>query len=122
MGRQRWKRPSALRFATSSHRKGLHRFAILVYPRWRAHLLRRGDPLARAAKQPLAKEQPMTAPHPPVPSNTHTLPSPPLAPVQQALISIDQYESSTYQKWFERHTGLGVDEAIALGLARLVTS
>ena len=64
----------------------------------------------------------MTAPHPPVPSNAHTQPSLPLAPAQQAFISIDPYESSTYQKWFERHTRLSVDEAIALGLARLVTS
>ena len=64
----------------------------------------------------------MTDPQSPVPSSAYRLPSPPVAPVQQALISIDQYESSTYQKWFARQTGLSVDEAIALGLARLVTS
>ncbi len=64
----------------------------------------------------------MTDPQSPVPSSAYKLPSPPVAPVQQALISTSQYESSTYQKWFERQTGLSVDEAIALGLARLVTS
>ena len=64
----------------------------------------------------------MTNPQPRIPSSAHTLPSPPVAPVKQAFISIDQYESSTYQKWFARQTGLSVDEAIALGLARRVTS
>jgi hypothetical protein len=64
----------------------------------------------------------MTDPQLPIPSSAHELPSPPVAPVQQALISTNQYESSTYQKWFERQTGLSVDEAIARGLARLVTS
>ena len=64
----------------------------------------------------------MTEPQPPLPSNTHSLSPTPVAPVQQALISTDQYESSTYQKWFARQTGLSVNEAIALGLARRVAS
>jgi hypothetical protein len=59
---------------------------------------------------------------PPFPSNAHSLPPPPVVSVQQMLISPDQYESFTYQKWFARQTGLSVDEAIALGLAKRVAS
>ena len=54
--------------------------------------------------------------------DTHSLQPAPGTHVQQALITTDQYESSTYQRWFERQTGLSVDEAIALGLARRIAS
>jgi len=64
----------------------------------------------------------MSESQPPSLSSAHSLPPKLGVPVQQAVISIDQYESSTYQKWFERQTGLSVEEAIALGLARRVTS
>jgi hypothetical protein len=43
------------------------------------------------------------------------------AHVQQASITTDQCESSTYQRWFECPIGLSIDEAIALGLARRMT-
>lgn len=43
----------------------------------------------------------------------------PVAPRQPELtFSDDQYESFTYNKWFERHTGLSLDEALTLGLAK----
>ena len=64
----------------------------------------------------------MSESQPPSLSSAHSLPPPSVTTVQQAVISTDQYESSTYQKWFERQTGLSVEEAIALGLARRVTS
>jgi len=35
----------------------------------------------------------------------------------ELTFSDDQYESSTYQKWFARHTGLSLDEALTQGLA-----
>ena len=59
---------------------------------------------------------------PVLPIDTHSLQPAPGAHVQQALITTDQYESSTYQRWFECQTGLSVDEAIALGLARRIAS
>lgn len=40
------------------------------------------------------------------------------ASVQPELtFSDEQYESFTYKKWFARHTGLSLDEALARGLA-----
>lgn len=51
------------------------------------------------------------------PTGARPIPPAPAAPVQLAL---DQYQSSTYHKWFERHTGLSLDEALALGLAKKV--
>jgi len=71
---------------------------------------------------PKSKEEPMIEPQPVLPIDTHSLQPAPGAHVQQALITTDQYESSTYQQWFERQTGLSVDEAIALSLARQIAS
>ena len=54
------------------------------------------------------------------PAGARSIPPTPVAPVQLALISTDQYQSSTYPTWFERHRELRVDEALALGLAKRV--
>jgi hypothetical protein len=57
--------------------------------------------------------------HPALPRGALTLPGAPQAPLKPELtFSDDQFESSTYQKWLARHTGLSLDEAITLGLAR----
>ena len=56
----------------------------------------------------------------PSPIVARSIPPAPGAPVQMALISTTQYQSSTYHTWFERHTGFSVDEALALGLAKRV--
>ena len=58
--------------------------------------------------------------HPALPGGALTLPRAPVAPSRQPEVacSDDRYESFTYQKWFARHTGLSLDEAITLGLAR----
>lgn len=64
----------------------------------------------------------MSEPQQTLPRGAHSLPPAPVLAIQQALITTDQYESSTYHKWFARQTGLSVDEAIALGLARRVWS
>jgi hypothetical protein len=59
---------------------------------------------------PTLTTRPMTA--------TLVIPPAPVAPIQPELtFSDDQYGSSTYNKWFERHTGLSLDEALTLGLA-----
>ena len=54
------------------------------------------------------------------PAGARSIPPTPVAPVQLALISTDQYQSLTYPTWFERHRELHVDEALALGLAKRV--
>lgn len=58
--------------------------------------------------------------HPTLPSGALTLPRASEAPSRQPEVTFsdDHYESSTYQKWFARHTGLSLDEATTLGLAR----
>jgi hypothetical protein len=61
----------------------------------------------------------MLTQHPALFSGALTLPTARVAPRQPELtFSDDQYESFTYNKWFERHTGLSLDEALTLGLAR----
>jgi hypothetical protein len=56
--------------------------------------------------------------HPAPLSDALTLPTAPVAPRKpEVTFSDDQYESFTYNKWFERHTGLSLDEALTLGLA-----
>lgn len=74
------------------------------------------------AFQPKEQGRAHDRPQPVLSIDTHSLQPTPGAHVQQALITTDQYESSTYQRWFECQTGLSVDEAIALGLARRITS
>jgi hypothetical protein len=60
----------------------------------------------------------MLTQHPALSDSALTMPLTPIAPIQPDLtFSDDQYESVTYHKWFERHTGLSLDEAITLGLA-----
>jgi hypothetical protein len=61
----------------------------------------------------------MLAHHPALPGGALTLPTPPVAPGRQPELTFsdDQYESFTYQKWFARHTGLSLEEAITRGLA-----
>lgn len=57
--------------------------------------------------------------HPALPGGALTLPRAPVAPRKpEVTCSDDQYESFTYKKWFARHTGLSLDEALTLGLAR----
>jgi hypothetical protein len=52
------------------------------------------------------------------PAGALTLPTAAGAPKAPELsFSDDQYESFTYQKWFARHTGLTLDEALTRGLA-----
>jgi hypothetical protein len=57
--------------------------------------------------------------HPALPGGALTLPQAPVAPGRKPEVtcSDDQYESFTYRKWFARHTGLSLDEALTLGLA-----
>ncbi len=56
--------------------------------------------------------------HPALPGSTITMPTTPVASMKPEItFSDDEYESFTYKKWFERHTGLSLDEAITLGLA-----
>jgi hypothetical protein len=56
--------------------------------------------------------------HPALPDDALTMPLTPAALKQPDLkFSDDQYESFTYNKWFEWHTGLSLDEAITRGLA-----
>ena len=51
--------------------------------------------------------------HPALPRGALTLPTAPVAPLKPELtFSDDQYESFTYQKWFDRHTGLSLDDAL----------
>jgi hypothetical protein len=61
----------------------------------------------------------MLAHHPALPGGALTLPTTPAAPSRkpELTFSDDQYQSFTYQKWFARHTGLSLDEALTLGLA-----
>jgi hypothetical protein len=58
--------------------------------------------------------------HSALPGGALTLPTTPVAPSKnpELTFSDDQYQSFTYQKWFARHTGLSLDEALTLGLAR----
>jgi hypothetical protein len=59
----------------------------------------------------------MLVQHPALPDGSLTLPTAPGARIQPELMFSDnQYESFTYNKWFERHTGLSLDEALTLGL------
>lgn len=56
--------------------------------------------------------------HPALPGGALTMPRALVAPRNPDLtFSDDQYESFTYQKWFERHTGLSLAEALTPGLA-----
>lgn len=60
----------------------------------------------------------MLAHHPAPPGGALSLPGVPVAPRKPELtFSDDQYESFTYRKWFERHTGLSLDDVLMLGLA-----
>lgn len=60
----------------------------------------------------------MRAHHPVLPGGALTLPGVPTVPRKPELtFSDDQYESFTYRKWFARHTGLSLDEALSRGLA-----
>lgn len=57
--------------------------------------------------------------HSALPGGALTLSTTPVAPSRkpELTFSDDQYQSFTYQKWFARHTGLSLDEALTLGLA-----
>ena len=57
--------------------------------------------------------------HSALPGGALTLPTTPVEPSRkpELTFSDDQYQSFTYQKWFARHTGLSLDEALTLGLA-----
>jgi hypothetical protein len=56
--------------------------------------------------------------HPVLPGDALTQPTTRVAPRSpEPTFSDDQYESFTYNKWFERHSGLSLDESIARGLA-----
>lgn len=60
----------------------------------------------------------MLTQRPALPDDELTMPQTLAALMQPDLtFSDDQYESVTYHKWFERHTGLSLDEAITRGLA-----
>ena len=58
--------------------------------------------------------------HPALPSGALTLPTMPVAPSRQPELTFsdDQYQSFTYRKWFAWHTGLSLEEALTLGLAK----
>ncbi len=61
---------------------------------------------------------PGSTPQEPQTSSAYRLPGAPKTVVKpEVIFSEDQYTSSTFHKWFERHTGLSLDEALTLGLA-----
>ena len=60
----------------------------------------------------------MLAHQPAPPGDALSLPRATVAPRKPELtFSDDQYESFTYRKWFARHIGLSLEEAITRGLA-----